>query len=242
VVTPGPSGATSRVLAALLGALLLAGSVVLLGAAPAQACRCVQQGVAQQARAADLVVTGTVAGVRRGGQDAEQGVPRSQQEDRGRYGTVTLDVDVDRVYAGTLPDPTIEVTTAASTTACGLGRLPRGEEYVFFLTADSRVLRATSCNGTTPATAGTEAAVQRALGDGRAVGGGDAGGTGDGAGDGSGGTSDDAGQDVPAAAELTVVDASPPPDAARTALPGGLLAAVGLVGLLVLGRVGSRRP
>lgn len=222
--------AVSRVLATLLGTLVLAGSVVVLGAAPAQACRCVQQQVAQQARAADLVVTGTVEGVRQGG----------AQRDRQRFGNVTLVVAVDRVYAGSLPDATLEVTTAASTTACGLGRLPRGERYVFFLSADSRLLRATSCNGTTPARSSEVAEVERVLGEGRAAGA-TTGSDGTGGTEGGSGTDPGAGDEEPAAAELTVVDSAPPPDAARAAVPGGVLAAVGLVGLLVLGRVGSRR-
>ncbi|WP_299058263.1 hypothetical protein [uncultured Nocardioides sp.] len=232
----------TRLLATLLTTVVLAGSAVLLGAAPAQACRCVQQGVTQQARAADLVVTGTIEGVRQGGADTERG---TQQQGRGtrQLGNLTLLVAVDRVYAGALPDRTLEVTTAASTSACGLGRLPRGERYVFFLTADTRALRATSCNGTAPARTSEIAQVERVLGEGRTPGtgadGGADGGTDGGTGGGTGGT--DGGSAEPAAVELTVVDDAPPPDATRTALPGGLLAVVGLVGLLVLGRLGSRR-
>lgn len=215
----------TRALAALLTTLVAACSVVVLGAAPAQACRCVQQGVAQQARAADLVVSGVVTGQR----DAQGGQDARGQRGGSQFGTVTLVVDVDRVYAGALPDPTIEVTTPAASSACGLGRVPRGEEYVFFLTDDARALRATSCNGTVPASAREVDAVERALGEGRPV----------------RGTAeqerDGAEEDVPVAADLTVVDDAPAPDVARTALPGGLLAAVGLVGLAVLSAFGRRR-
>ncbi|MCH1865580.1 hypothetical protein [Nocardioides sp. CFH 31398] len=217
----------TRALAALLTTLVAACSVVVLGAAPAQACRCVQQGVAQQAGAADLVVSGVVTGQR----DPQGRQTRRGQQGPSQFGTVTLVVDVDRVYAGALPDPTIEVTTAAATSACGLGRVPRGEEYLFFLTDDARTLRATSCNGTAPASAREVAAVERTLGEGRPV----------------RGTAeqererDGVDADEPVAADLTVVDDAPAPDAARTALPGGLLAAVGLVGLLVLRRFGAER-
>lgn len=229
--------AVTRVLATLLGTLVMAGSVLLLGATPAQACRCAPQGVTQQARAADLVVTGTIEGVRAGAPGTERDT-RPQRRGARQLGVVTLLVAVDRVYAGALPDTTLEVTTAASTSACGLGRLPRGERYLFFLTADTRELRATSCNGTTPARAGDVAQVERVLGEGRTPGTGADGGT-DGGTGGTGGTG--AGTDEPAAAELTVVDDTPPPEVARMVLPGGLLAVAGLVGLLVLGRVGSRR-
>lgn len=227
----------------LLLALLLAVPLALVGAAPAHACRCAPGTTAQQARAADLVLTGTVVAVRdrgpetrersaRPGGQAQQRQQREQreqdqrtrQEQQGRgaqrLGNVTMAVEVERVYAGRVPGARIAVTTAVQTSACGLGALDVGERYVFFLTEDARALRATSCDGTGPATAQQEAAVAAVLGEGRSLG---------------------AAADEPVDVELTpVATAGDVPRAAVVAAPGGLLVVLGLLGLAVLAGLGRR--
>lgn len=131
----------------LLAALALAvGSLVVAGATgtPAYACSCVPFDVAQSVERAEAVFTGTVR-------------ERSQA---GELEPVVYTVAVDQVYKGRVAAETT-VATAAHEAACGLPRLPEGEQLLFFGSgttlldrgqgAVSSDLAVNLCGGTGPA-------------------------------------------------------------------------------------------
>lgn len=144
----------TRVLAALALALLSSalGSLVLL-APPAYACSCVHQTTGDQARAADQVFVGVVSPEPAPTADATGGA--------GGAGVHRMLVRVDRVFAGELADR-VQVVTAASPAACGIGELPVGEPVLFFTESGLRVQQphpdgeplvvANRCGGTAPVT------------------------------------------------------------------------------------------
>jgi hypothetical protein len=129
----------------------------------------------------------------------------------------TYDVLVDRVYKGSVGTETVQVTSRRTSKTCR--RLVLGPEraYVFFVGADGSALTADTCSGTAGATGRLVAKVQRMLGDGRLP--------------------------VPARPEQAVftrVADAEPATLTRMAAPGVALVLVGLLGLIVVGRLGSR--
>ena len=132
-------------------------------------------------------------------------------------GTATYDVQVERVFKGSVSTETVQVTSSRTSRACErLGLDPDGD-YVFFVENDGAALTADTCSGTGPASGRLVARVEAVLGEGRPP--------------------------VPAqpeqAAFTRVADAEPP-TLTRTAAPGMALVLVGLLGLVVVRRVGSR--
>lgn len=179
--------------AALATALLSLAGVVLVGA-PAFACSCTAVSVGTQVDQADAVFLGDVAAV-------------SQTDDGSQ---LTMAVQVQRVFKGELDSPDVEVGTAASPGACGLGELPAGTKYLFLTTGGVTSI----CHGSQPASDEVMQRVERLLGP---------------------GTPPPA--PAPATAERTRVEDSPPQDLARLAAPGAALVLLGLLGLFVVRRV-----
>ena len=136
-------------IARLAAALLLAvASVVLLGSAPAHACRCVVGDVARQVERADAVFVGSFARSDRTVAD----------------GRIVFDLAVDEVYHGQVaPHLTVRAPYASAT--CGLGGIPAGEPVVWFVrNASDGVPGSDLCSGTTPLTPTLARQLERAAG------------------------------------------------------------------------------
>jgi nucleoid-associated protein YgaU len=211
-MTTRPAHRLTRWVARLLAVAVAAGIGVLGLPAPAQACTCAPLTLDEQAEMADAVFTGTLLNVRR------LATTRSDT-DQSVPRQLSYRVGVDRVYKGVLTQPEVAVVTEAFSAACGLGRLPVDRDYAFFVAAAGSDLNANLCGGTTRATDRVVARVEAALGEGSPV---------------------SAEESPPAAAEQTVLELSEPADFPRLAAPGAALALVGVLGLLVVGRVGRR--
>jgi hypothetical protein len=134
-----------------------------------------------------------------------------------RPATATYDVQVERVYKGGLSTETVQVVSFRTDQTCRRLDLDPEREYVFFVDGDGSDLTSDTCSGTAPASASLVARVVALLGEGRPP--------------------------VPAPPEQAefhrVADAEPP-TLTRTAAPGIALILVGLLGLVVVRRVGSR--
>jgi hypothetical protein len=104
-----------------------------------------------------------------------------------------------------------------ATEACGLGELAVGSEHLFLVTGDAPPYAATSCGGSGPANAGRIAEVESALGAG-----------------------EDIAAPAPPAPTMIKVEGEAPAPVSRLAAPGGALVLIGLLGLLVVGRLARR--
>lgn len=144
-------------------------------------------------------------------------VEAEPKPDGQRGATMTYDVAVDRVYKGGISMAEVQVTSDRAPASCGLGRLPADRRYVFFARSDGSELSADSCGGTARAGNALVAKVEKLLGDGRA-----------------------AVRPEPEQAVYTVVSDAAPRTFMRTAAPGVALALAGLLGLFVVGRLGTR--
>jgi hypothetical protein len=131
-------------------ALVLGAGLALVGSAPAFACSCAAQSLAEHAEGADVVFAGTLT-------DADEA--RSMFD--GDESTYTFEVDA--VYAGD-PAPLAQVVTASSGSMCGLEGLVEGDRYLVFAYADGDRLGASLCGGTGPATSEAETTVAEVLG------------------------------------------------------------------------------
>lgn len=125
-------------------------------------------------------------------------------------------VTATRSYKGTVERSTT-VTTARQTTACGIGEPETGTDYLFIVRGDAPPYVANSCDGTGQVDADRVAQVEGILGTGLAV-----------------------QPPAPPAPTLSRVEDSPPASLARLAAPGVALVLVGLLGLVVVGRMGRR--
>jgi len=200
----------------LLAACLLAASVVLVaaptsGAATAAPGDCLRISPADAAEAADAVFTGVVISVR-----------RTSKATPNEAATFANEVQVELVFKGAIRTTTVPVATRGSTrTLPGLGALTKGERYLFF----GRALDSTSspaivsggCSGTGVAVSDQVTRVEELLGEGQPP--------------------------VPPEepeASFARVDDTDPTDFTRSAAPGLALVLVGLLGLVVVRRLGRR--
>ncbi|GCD90057.1 hypothetical protein NLS1_20630 [Nocardioides sp. LS1] len=131
--------------------------------------------------------------------------------------TITYDVRVDRVYKGDVQTADVLVTTSARARSCTGVELTNGRSYVFFAQAGGSDLSIARADGTARAGDQLVKQVERLLGDGHAP-----------------------TPPEPKTATFTRVAHAEPPTLPRLAAPGLALVLVGLLGLLVVRRVGSR--
>jgi hypothetical protein len=132
-------------------------------------------------------------------------------------GTKTYDVEVDRVYKGDIKTPTVQITVDTSGNTCGLDSLSTGRDYVFFTHMSGSGLTTKGCYGTAEASGALVHKVERLLGDGRPA--------------------------VPPAPEkavFTKVAHAKPTSLPRLAAPGAAMVLAGLLGLIVVRRLGRR--
>jgi hypothetical protein len=201
-----------RLVTTLLGAALAAFAVLGVGL-PAHAAKpakrapaCPPVTVRDSTKAAMAVFSGTVTDVQRS--DRTDGVPGA---------LYTQTVTVDLVYQGKIDTETVTVQTDRNRTACSLGALAVGTEYMFFVTGTGDPWVAGGTSGTRISNETVVAQVVRLLGEGKPT-----------------------TQPPPEPAQFTPVDTSEPQSFSRLAAPGGALVLVGLLGLLVV-RGMSRR-
>lgn len=138
-----------------------------------------------------------------------------------RRGTVTYGVAVQRVYRGGVHTDDVTVTTARGPRSCGLDRLRENRRYLFLASASGSELVLDSCGGTAPARPAVVRRVERVLGQGRAP-------------------SPTAAPSPPPQATFTRVSVSTPGSVTRLAAPGAALVLLGLLGLVVVRRLGKR--
>jgi hypothetical protein len=148
-------------------------------------------------------------------------VTRVQRTSQGANRTVfTSTVQVDRVYKGGIDQASVPVLTSSSgRNRPGLGALERGVSYLFFAQSGTDTFSAGGCSGTRIATPDQVTQLVELLGEGRpAV--------------------------TPPAPETTFerVADSDPVTFTRTAAPGLALVLIGLLGLVVVRRLGRRQP
>ncbi len=192
-----------RALAAAVAAVAMLG-VPLVGE-PAQAApaapKCPTTTLDQEIKLADVVFRGEVKKVR-----PVQGT--------GKQRTRTYRVLSDRVYQGSLVQPSV-VVTARVGARCALPTLTESARYIFFVTEHGSLLMARQ--GTARATTKLTAQVVKRLGTGAPP-----------------------QPTPPATAEFTMVADADPPPLSRLLAPGAALLIISLLGLFVVGRLGRR--
>lgn len=131
--------------------------------------------------------------------------------------TFTHEVTVDQVYQGGLTTKTVKVLTSREPDSCALGPLSVDQSYLFFAQNQDGVWVSDGDSGTTVVTDKLITQVERLRGAGR-----------------------DAVPAEPEQAVFTPVAGSEPTTLSRAAAPGAALVLVGLLGLLLVSRLGRR--
>ena len=191
--------------------LMLAGAGLVMGQSPALACSCAPGGdLERYAAQADAVFSATVT------TSAPDTVGTGKQERRVRRYTA----DVDRIYQGNVTATPVVITSAVEQSACGLGRVPTGRPWVFFVNGRGTRFFGNTCGGSHEATAGYVGKVEETLGAGQVL-------------------VDPVA--APPPLEYTDVDVSDPTALGRLVAPGAAIAIVGLLGLALVRRRASGR-
>lgn len=141
-------------------------------------------------------------------------VQASRLVDKGR--TYDYSVDVGTIHKGEV-NQAVVVTSAARPTECGLGELRDGSEYVFFVIGEGSPYAANTCGGSGRASAAAVTRLERVTGPG-----------------------EPAVPPPPQTATRTRVEETPPGSFTRLAAPGGAIALLGLLGLVVVRRLARR--
>lgn len=198
----------------LLAALALVGPAVVLGQLPAPAH-------AAPDRVLPAAVATSVAKDVKAVSDVFEGTVTSvKRSGSGRRATASYGVDVQRVYKGGVRTDHVRVTSARAGAGCSVVDLRPHRRYVFMAEARGADLMVDSCGGTAAADPALVAQVEKVLGDGR--------------------TPTTSSSPAPPKAEFTRVGDSRPRSLTRLAAPGGALVLVGLLGLVVVRRLGRR--
>ncbi len=128
----------------------------------------------------------------------------------------TYSITASRAYQGE-PERSTMVESAGGRNACGLGALGVGTTYLFLATGTEAPYQADSCSGTGVANPTKVQKIERLLGEGTSV-----------------------EPPPPPEAVFTLVEDAPPRGFARVAAPGAAAAIVGLLGLVLVRRLGRR--
>jgi len=200
----------------LLAACLLAASVVLLGG---------PSGAATTAPTAppatpDSCVKVNAADAAEGADAVFTGVVASVHRVGSGPGIAVFanTVQVELVYKGPIEVPAVPVTTHRnSRKRPGLGPLEEGERYLFFVRSGTEALSAGGCSGTAVAQADQVTRIEELLGEGQPP----------------------VPPETPEATFEQATDADPA-DFTRSAAPGLALVLIGLLGLVVVRRLGRR--
>ena len=209
LIAPLRAGArVAAVLALVLGLAWASGSAT--AAVPAKQCTC-QAPASVVTRAGNVstvftaqVISQEVAAVGTG-QDARQ-VRRYRAR-------------VERVYQGTVGMSEVLVVSPAATSRCGLGQIPTGKTWAFFVNGADAKFHGNSCQGSERATSALLRRVERTLGSGHVV-----------------------VEPQPERPPLvwSDQDTTEPPPLGRLVAPGAAATIVGLLGLAVVGRARRR--
>lgn len=195
----------------VLAFVVAVASVVLTYPPAHAACTCKQADLNQNVQRADAVFTGTVTSVQR------------PPDENSRV--IMILVDADRSWKADVPAK-VELSTPASSDACGVDNLKADKDYLFFAQSDNAQLTIDSCGGTTAFTAELGNDVTKLLGEAK---------------DPAAAGEPPTDPPEPPAADREVIDDSEPVGFTRIAAPGGALIIVGVLGLLVLRRFSGSR-
>lgn len=195
----------------VLAFVVAVASVVLTYPPAHAACTCKQADLNQSVQRADAVFTGTVTSVQR------------PPDENSRV--IMILVDADRSWKADVPAK-VELSTPASSDACGVDNLKADKDYLFFAQSDNAQLTIDSCGGTTAFTAELGNDVTKLLGEAK---------------DPAAAGEPPTDPPEPPAADREVIDDSEPVGFMRIAAPGGALVIVGVLGLLVLRRFSGSR-
>ncbi len=128
----------------------------------------------------------------------------------------TYAIQARTAYKGAV-DYNTEIQSEVSGASCGLEGMEEGTEYVFFATGTAAPYHASLCGGTEPVTPERLTKIEQVLGEGTAI-------------------------EVPPlpAPTRTKIEESPPASFSRMAAPGAAVVVLGLLGLLLVGRLSRR--
>ncbi len=199
------------------GAALAASSLVLacvgvLGTpGVAHACKCAQGGVTKHAEQAEAVFTASVL------TSSEETLGSGKKARQVRRYTA----EVDRIYQGSVTEPTVLITTAQLSAACGLGKIPEGKPWVFFVNGADTKFFGNSCGGSARASGEYVGFVERILGPGDVL-----------------------VEPAPPPPPLAFTDepTDPPTALPRLLAPGAAVAIIGLLGLVLVRRKSAPIP
>lgn len=203
--------AVPAIAAGLLLGLVLALTGSSAGAAPGRQCTCQPPaGVGARAAKVSTVFTGQVVSQ----QVSAVGTGQDARQVR-RYQTA-----VERVYQGEVTTTEVVVVSPAASSRCGLGQIPTGKTWVFFVNGSGAKFFGNTCQGSERATSALLRRIEQQLGSGHVV-------------------VEPAPEPPPLS--WTEHDTTEPAALGRLLAPGAAATIVGLLGLVVVGRA-RRRP